>query len=138
LVIDCCGLSGFAVKAELEREGVFPEMANNSAVVFITTPFNADRITDIVDALHKIEVSIPAGDEVPIIKHRRAKATGTIEFVRLEESIGRIAVNEIGLYPPGTPIIISGDIIDQQTIDLLNANRNYIIGLVKGLVPVLK
>lgn len=138
LVIHCGGMSGFAVKAELEREGVFPEMANNAHVVFITTPFNCNRIDDIVAALHKIDVTIPMGDDVPVIKHQRARATGVVEFVRLEDSIGRVAVSEIGLYPPGTPIIISGDVIDQQTIDLLNANRNYIIGLVKGLVPVLK
>jgi len=138
LVIDCGGLSGFAVKAELESIGIFPEMADNRKVVFILTPFNADKISRLTDALHRITVSTPIGEDVPRFNHERASSSGIIEFIKLEDSLGRVAVNEIGLYPPGTPIVISGDIIDQRTIDLLTENRNYIVGLVKGLVPVLK
>jgi arginine/lysine/ornithine decarboxylase len=138
LVIDCGGLSGFAVKAELESAGVYPEMADNSRVVFILTPFNADRISRLTAALNSINVTISSGEDIPVIVHERANSSGEIEFVKLEDSLDRVAVNEIGLYPPGTPLIISGDIIDAKTLQLLNANRNYIVGLVKGLVPVLK
>lgn len=137
LVIDCAGLSGFTVKEELEKEGIFPEMADNKRVVFILTPFNADRISRLITAFHKIKVTTPSGVDVPRFEHERANSSGSIEFVNLEQSIGRVAVNEIGLYPPGTPIVISGDIIDRKTIDILIDNREYIVGLVNGLVPVL-
>lgn len=138
LVISSGGVSGFALKEDLERLGIFPEMASISKVVFILTPFNGDKLPRLVKALHQIKTDIPFRGEIPKIIHQRAAASGAIEFVRPEDSLGRVAVNEIGLYPPGTPIIISGDIIDQETIDLLIENRNYIFGLVKGMVPVLK
>lgn len=138
LVINCGGLSGYAVKEALEKLNIFPEMADNKSVIFILTPFNADRISQLIKGLHEINVKKLAESNINKIHKKRTNSIGEIEFIKIEDSLNRVAVNEISLYPPGIPMLYSGDIISKEILDLLIINRKHIIGLVKGLIPVLK
>lgn len=139
LVIDCGGMSGYSVSKELEKYGIFAEMADNNKIVFILTPFNADKVTRLITQLRKIEVK----DEPLNMPHYEAKGNmyylgKAIEFVPIERSLGRVVMSEIAIYPPSVSLLRSGDIIDQKAIEIILENRKYIIGLVKGLVPVIK
>ena len=60
------------------------------------------------------------------------------EWVKLEDSIGRISANEIGLYPPGTPIVIRGEVIDENLLKTLLKYKNYLFGVDSERVCVLK
>lgn len=59
----------------------------------------------------------------------------------LEKSAGRIAAKTLYLYPPGSPLIAAGEIIEEETINtiLYCTGRNYTVhGLVDHKVKVIK
>lgn len=65
------------------------------------------------------------------------------EVISLTESQGRIANSNIGFYPPGIPLIIPGERIDKELINMLEEaiNKGYmvtgLIGLDKDKLEVL-
>ena len=46
------------------------------------------------------------------------------EIIPLKDAIGRISTNIVGAYPPGTPLLLPGDIIDSDSMDWLNKTRD--------------
>lgn len=138
LVINTGDYCGYSVSEELEKLNIYPEMADNDMVVFIVTPFNGDKLTELIKALHSLKPKKKIAYEYNLPKPHFVPLKGDIEFVQVEESIGRVAAGEISLYPPGVPILLSGTIIDQNTLNIMHERRKCIIGLVKGMVPVLK
>ena len=42
------------------------------------------------------------------------------EAVELEKAAGRISGDFVNLYPPGIPMIVPGEVIDQGLIDKIN------------------
>ena len=54
---------------------------------------------------------------------------GAWEEVSLEKAVGRKAYLEIGLYPPGVPLVYSHDVLTQEVVDLLAAHPNNRFGL---------
>lgn len=42
------------------------------------------------------------------------------KVVKMKDSLGEISAEAIMIYPPGIPVIIPGEVISQNTIDLLN------------------
>ena len=44
----------------------------------------------------------------------------------------------IGLYPPGTPLIFAGEVIDRDAAMFIKENRDKLFGLASGKVVVLE
>jgi arginine/lysine/ornithine decarboxylase len=42
----------------------------------------------------------------------------------MEEAVGKISVEYIYLYPPGIPILAPGELINVETVNLVNEYRN--------------
>ena len=63
------------------------------------------------------------------------------ERCALDQAEGRIAASSVAIYPPGVPLIVPGERIDQERIDLLNLAQKQgltITGLVDhGLFVVI-
>ena len=58
-----------------------------------------------------------------------------------EDLIGRISASYICVYPPGIPVIIPGEVIDEEVCIRIKSgleNGLHITGLKNGLVPVLR
>lgn len=122
----------------LESVNIYPEMGTDNRVVFIITPYNARELTSLADAL----ICAPIMPKSTYsFSERKGESVVTFydefESVPLDESIGRASYREVGAYPPGTPLIYSGEIISSELIDALKTGQST-FGLDKDNILVVK
>ena len=63
------------------------------------------------------------------------------ELVKLDESLGRVMADYIYVYPPGAPVIAPGEIMDENTLNIIKRFMESgleVIGIDSGLVSVTK
>ena len=129
LVIDTRGrgLSGLDCQAQLSAQGVEIEMADDACIVCICTV--ADTQAD-VSCLLEALASIPQGTPLPPVSmglptpgQREMSARGAVlspqEAVPLADAAGRIASISAGMYPPGVPAVLPGEIITPAAVEWL-------------------
>ncbi len=63
------------------------------------------------------------------------------EEIPVEESVGRISDEIVGLYPPGTPLLAMGEIIEREHVKLIKryiGEKLEVSGIKDGMISVLK
>ena len=63
---------------------------------------------------------------------------GECEEISLDDCVGRVSYREVGLYPPGVPVIVPGEKISREKAEFLKDNLNITFGLEKASIVVLK
>lgn len=144
LVIDvsALGISGFDCAATLYTHGIVAEMADFNRVVFILTL--ADSVKKVRRLLAAI-AKIPRGDsrkalppESIAIKKLPFGFDGETQRVLLTDAENRVSAGSVGLYPPGVPLVLSGDVITYDIIKLLDEYSEYTFGLFGAEIEVFK
>ena len=136
-----CPTYGDLVEAELEKRGIYAETIYGDSIVFIVTPYNHHNLVALSNALREIEVEKKIVDEIVFPKEEeyvKLTLSGECEEVPLEESVGMVSYGEVGLYPPGTPIITRGEKISSQKVEFLKEHFKNVFGLENGRILVLK
>ena len=120
------GVSGYRFAEELSEYKIIPEMAEERTVTLILTAFDtAADIEALLNACEKIAVGrepFCAGITVPdlplpeLILTPRETLGRPREIVPFEKSVGRIAGEQIIPYPPGIPLIYTGERISGEVI----------------------
>ncbi|MFY0544681.1 aminotransferase class I/II-fold pyridoxal phosphate-dependent enzyme [Brevibacillus sp. H7] len=130
-------LTGFTLQKLLEENGVFPELADLGHVLLAAS---AGTSQEDVDALWRLLQELapePAAETVRIFQagvlassflreqvmpmHEAADAGR--ETVPLEAAAGRIAAEMVIPYPPGIPLLVPGERIDREVLELLKELR---------------
>ena len=75
---------------------------------------------------------------MPCVKRDKVKAVGAVTFVSPDKAEGRVCMNEIGFYPPGTPFIGRGEVFTAEDVGLIKKNAGNTFGLVNGKAVVLQ
>ncbi len=101
------------------------EMAYDNYALAMTSVCDKSRdLRRLYRALLKIDKEIKGGlpSKVSYPKPKRAtgKIKGEVEFIPLQNALGRICADFVWAYPPGVPIIAKGEIIDGETIKYLS------------------
>lgn len=120
---------GFSVKKELEKLGIYPEMADIRHVVFILTCADGkealDRLTrglDQVLSRRPAPLSLPAPVTPPqpqaVLRPREAFFS-SVESLPLRLAEGRVCAAQVAPYPPGVPVIAPGELVTKKTIAYL-------------------
>lgn len=138
----------------LKEQNVVCEMAQEGYILAMASIMNTkedfDRLYKALSlsdsALNKLEkpegflkkpVSMPVpASEVMSMSDALSKE---IKFVSLDKAKGKVSGGFIEMFPPGVPLIVPGERIDKETIDLIkNARDNNINirGVTAGKVPV--
>ena len=124
----------------LERTNIYPEMVYGDKLVFIVTPFNYIYLDTLYDALcgynfkcNYQERNVPVGSGLIELQFG-----DEYEKVSLDDAVGRVSYGEVGLYPPGVPIVAPGERITKEQVQFLKANLNFTFGLEKSYALVLK
>jgi lysine decarboxylase len=130
------GTSGVEIENELGKAGVRVEMADNDTIVFLAT---------LADSKEDFEAL--ADVLIPILKRvvRPARATATAlswsvipqvgismreayfadtEMVTASEAVGRISADLIAPYPPGVAVVAPGEILTEQIVTGLRAQKD--------------
>ena len=116
---------------------MYVEAAVGDRLIVILNPFNADKLPVLKETLdgfvpEKALAEYGSGDR------KRSDAAGRIAFVPVEEGEGRVCMNEVGFYPPGTPFVRKGEIFFFFYVDLIAKNAGCTFGLVNGKLVVLQ
>ncbi len=138
---------GFAVKAELEDMGVYPEMADGGHVVFIATCADGPaEFTRLRRALAQLTLPgqpaavYPALPPFPalVVNPRQALFAGRA-FLPLRQAEGLICAEQVAPYPPGVPVIAPGERIEKKHLSYLSEigyNTDNTIGVLQEEVSV--
>ena len=120
---------GFYAKERLEEKCIFPEMADLVYVCFIVTPCDTieelDKLKDAIVNLKEINMihqeDLPKLPCVPFeMSIREATCKKQIKK-SLYKVIGKISARDIGVYPPGVPIIAPGQRITKEAVEYIDA-----------------
>ncbi|MGN0768861.1 MAG: aminotransferase class I/II-fold pyridoxal phosphate-dependent enzyme [Christensenellales bacterium] len=135
---------GRAVADELFDKGFVAEAVFGNEIVFIANPDNCRYLASLAEAVNGIRaLPLYKRRDFPCKAHPEPTPIefgGVPEAVELSEAAGRRAYCEVGFYPPGVPLIYSHDVITEEQVGYLCAEkkRDAVFGLENGKIFVLK
>lgn len=120
------GYYGYDLAAALKGVGVVCEFADRDFVVLMLTP----ELEDDLPTLEKALLSIPQREAIiekaPSFKMAKRSISvreailSPAQFLPVSECIGRVAaISSVGC-PPAVPIVVSGEIIDEEALECFN------------------
>ncbi len=138
------GIDGKELLSTLEKRGIFCEYADISAVVLMISPENnEDDFNALLLALKEIKsatettVTDRIGDEDIFIQRTERKLSirealfSKAETVPIDKALGRICALPVSICPPCIPLVISGEVFDQNTINLLKRYSIFSVNVVQ-------
>jgi arginine decarboxylase len=135
-------LSGFAVSEALVERGIVIEKAGVNTITLITTfQLEEAAVEATVSALEEVlagherpageEKRMPANpfraiDDRPVMHpyHARRYAKSIGQEVPLDQAVGRVAAEEVEVYPPGIPVILEGFRVSEDAVRYLREARD--------------
>lgn len=110
-IVFCTKEYGTIVEEKLRQHGIICEMSGIHHIVLISTPFDSmedfDYLYDVLKDLDKDTLAKPGYSEIEW------------ETEKIKGFLGTFAEDDIYVYPPGSCIVVKGEIIEQEHIDIL-------------------
>lgn len=143
------GYSGHLLSKYLRQLGVQAEMSDSSNVVLIFSPFNEEyefkRLYEVLKTcdlsklkqknLSLLDYNIPEMVMLPFEVMSKEKT-----HIDLKDCLGRISASSIVPYPPGIPILTVGELIDKDSLEVINYYKNSgidVLGLKNDKIEVI-
>lgn len=131
LVVNALAADGFAVKGWLERQNVFPEMADRDHVVFLLSASNTEAdVERLFEKLGQLSAvwpgvldgpmeapALPGGPTMVLTPAQALTRPRTMAV--LADSEGRTCLQQVAPYPPGVPVIAPGEQITKKSLAYL-------------------
>lgn len=132
-----CSLSGYDLQSLFENEGIFVEMADPNNVLSVLplgeTWSYQKTIEKIKQAVRNVEVKGTQCQQsvyfeknliTPLqISYKDVKKLES-KVISFHDSVGKISAQMITPYPPGIPVIMAGELITKDHIDLMEHLMN--------------
>ena len=129
LVLDAsdCG-GGYALGAFMEARDIYPEMTDKYRAVLILTPEDGTEALNMLADTAEEYLETPVSMEKTIAREMVYEGKGVTEYrpdvrnkiyIPLKKACGERAAEEIGIMPPCVPLIMKGEIINEEVINLL-------------------
>ncbi len=121
---------GYALAKHLQSAGIDVEMADDRRIVCILSVTDGEetflRLKGALATMIPEPVSMPAGTSTGAIAGRallspRAAALSELVQVPAEKAAGCVSGASVGLYPPGIPLVVPGEVITPEIVARLNA-----------------
>lgn len=136
------GMSGKELLGALEKRGIVCEYADISAVVLMISPENnEDDFNSLLSALKDIKdfsnTSCSLSDDLICIEKTKKKMSirealfSKSETVPIDKALGRICSLSVSICPPCIPLVISGEVFDRNTINLLKKYSIFSVNVVQ-------
>lgn len=126
-----CKLTGFQLQELFEEAGIYTELADTRNVLFVMPLVIT---TDLIFIAEKIKQKLSEYENVP--RYNKLDVTYVnkisslamsypemdetdIKLIPLKNSVGRIIAEEIIPYPPGVPLLISGEKVEKIHIEYI-------------------
>ena len=136
ILLSSVGADGNLVEAELLAQNIDLEMANRDMIIpMVTLADTPARIDDLIDRiiesvdrhrgeLRPISVSASFSIQPEVVVSPREAFFSTTETVAASQAVGRVCAEMICPYPPGVPVLSTGERITQAALDALFAARD--------------
>lgn len=133
LLVTNGAISGKALQELLlKKYGLQMEMSSGNYVLAMTSFMDTEEgLERLADALLEIDATLTVTDQREMFSpekiYRQPKKAMEIDEVQdgestsvaFSEAEGRICADYIYLYPPGIPVIVPGEVLDQQTLTVI-------------------
>lgn len=130
--------TGFQLQQLMERHGIFPELADETHVLLVASAGTSGRD---LDALFRLLESIEAQEDQDTERIVQAGIVSShyireqalpmheavdlpYETISLDQSLGRVVAEMVIPYPPGIPILVPGEQMDEQSLSMLQELRS--------------
>lgn len=147
ITIDCVyvfNADGITIGHAFEKENIYPEYYDLSTIVLMVSPFNkpsdfdlllqtlitlktksdkTSKISQITFDLNLLNVKKQLSIREAVFKKN--------ESIDIENALGRICSNTVSICPPCIPIIIPGEVFDEDTINILKRYSIFSVSVVK-------
>lgn len=143
------GKQALVAKAYLEKEGIFAEFCDGKFLCFYLSPATKEKeFCFLIKNLKTLFALLPLEQAsmadmlqtqlipAPYVLQNFENGTG-VEEVEIERAEGRICAKICGLFPPCTPLVLIGETITAEKIELLQ-NADNVFGLTNGKLAVFK
>jgi arginine decarboxylase len=135
-------ISGYDVAKRLIERGIVIEKAGVQTITLISTfQLGDDAVADTLEALTEVlaPVLLPGGarepmpvnpfgaiDDRPVMHpyHARRYAKSIGHELALADAVGKVAAEEVEVYPPGIPVILEGFRVSADAVEYLIAARD--------------
>lgn len=144
------GYNGHALLEYLKTHKIQCEMSDHRNVILLFGT-NATRrdFEDLYVTLKNCNIEIlrdkyalPIESKIPIMKVTPWETLDLQkEKCRINEAIDKICGKAIVPYPPGIPLVMPGELIDKEIVDIINyymENQVTLLGIEAGMITVLK
>lgn len=143
-------LNGNKLLDYLRSKKIQCEMSDNKNVVLIPSPFNTeDDFKSLEKALKSCDIKCLEDEEVEFYLTDLPKRSlepfevldAEYERVSIDKALGKIVAESIVPYPPGVPMLVMGEVIEEKHIKLINEYRKNgvdLIGIKDNKVKVIK
>lgn len=137
------GLNAEKFSKLLEAQNVYIEMTYGDLLVLIITPFNHKHLKLLASIVNNIKcedtyIPIAQLSELNLSENQTKINTNfkKVSFCTLNEAIGKVCASNIGIYPPGVPVIHMGDKITEGQLSFLQNENVEIFGLTNNKIAV--
>lgn len=140
VIID--GENGYELERYLASHAINCEFSFGRHVVLITKPYD-EKGLEILNAFIKRFRPSSTADVMPDFNavaemNYLSAINADSEYVPLDLAVGRVAAENVGLYPPASPVIIAGERIIKEQIEFIKKQEYGVFGLASNAVRVLK
>lgn len=142
------GLTGQEAEEILrQRLRVQCELSDVANLLFlITFADDAETISQLLDALRHLPRRTPKKILPPLLPKGITVAKLSpretfylpAEVVALNEAVGRVCAEEVTFYPPGIPLLMPGEEISAQVVDMIRQAQGRIIGMGDSTLATIK
>ena len=120
------GYTGVAMAKHLENNGIFVEFCDKDYVTMMFSPCNSKRDFKKVEktllSLPKstpITVAPPCGHILELGMAMSEAITANSEEINVKDAVGRILASPTVSCPPAIPVVVSGEIIDEKAVEIM-------------------
>lgn len=126
---------GKTLYEKLYSQNIVAETYFGGWAVFILSPWNMERLDVLEGLLFCAEPTFEPNEEFAFPTPVEGREGEAFEMVELKDAPGRTAYNELGIYPPGIPLVAHGEVITSQILDILGKNKAF--GFINGKICVI-
>lgn len=136
--VDVTGYDADKLRVILEGKGIYIEAVIGDKLILIVTPYNYKYLKKAISAINNSKLTNCAENKLinTIITDYNDSKIGTVRLIDIDAALGKTLFQEIGIYPPGVPILRKGAVLNADAIDFLNAKKQNLFGLINGKIAV--
>lgn len=144
------GYSSHKLLNYLRENKIQGEMSDGRNIILIPTPFNCeDDFKKLYEILKKCDLNNLKEKDIPFLNYHIPKKVFEAyevldrqkEYVHISNSKGKVAGSNIVPYPPGIPLVVQGEVIDSEVVDVIEyyyKNNLEVLGIENEEVCIVK